>query len=72
MYCIRPDPLRASKRVWLRETSQAGGCQGTRVIPNFVFGCQGEAGRQCRPSHLSRFLRMGLSFHIDCVGSSFV
>ena len=21
MYCIRPDPLRASKRVWLRETS---------------------------------------------------
>ena len=22
MYCIRPDPLRASKRVWLRETSR--------------------------------------------------
>ena len=23
MNCIRPDPLRASKRVWLRETSAA-------------------------------------------------
>ena len=22
MYCIRPDPLRASKRVWLRKTTQ--------------------------------------------------
>ena len=30
MYCIRPDPLRASVRVWLRETI---GLRGPGVMP---------------------------------------
>ena len=32
MYCIRPDPLRASVRVWLRETKFFVGCRHVRSM----------------------------------------
>ena len=39
MYCIRPDPLRASKRVWLRETRWLVGmsCPILSSVPLFII-----------------------------------
>ena len=39
MYCIRPDPLRASKRVWLRETTS---CPDTIFIDFSRFLTRGD------------------------------
>ena len=42
MHCIRPDPLRASKGVWLRETSIGLGCCASAAS---LFGGQCQCAR---------------------------
>ena len=37
MYCIRPDPLRASKRVWLRETRSSSTFKRVCTCNTFAY-----------------------------------